>query len=53
MDKYQCTVCGYIYDPEQGDPDQGITPGTPFEKLPETWICPICGSSKDMFEKIR
>jgi len=53
MDKYVCMVCGYIYDPEKGDPNQGITPGTSFEKLPDTWICPVCGSSKDMFEKMR
>ena len=53
MDEYQCTVCGYVYDPEKGDPDHSISPGTPFEKLPDTWICPVCGSSKNMFEKIR
>ncbi len=52
MDKYECTVCGYIYDPEKGDPDSGIAPWTPFEKLPDTWNCPVCGSSKDKFEKI-
>jgi len=52
MAKYKCTVCGYIYDPEAGDPDGGIKPGTPFEKLPDDWVCPVCGASKDQFEKI-
>lgn len=51
MAKYVCTVCGYIYDPQKGDPDSGIGPGTPFEKLPDDWVCPMCGASKDMFEK--
>ncbi|MBC7190314.1 flavin reductase [Candidatus Aerophobetes bacterium] len=51
MEKYKCTVCGYIYDPEKGDPDSGVKPGTPFEKLPESWVCPVCGAGKDMFEK--
>ena len=52
MTKYKCTVCGYIYDPEVGDPDSGINPGTSFEDLPDDWICPICGVSKDQFEKV-
>ncbi len=51
MEKYECLVCGYIYDPEIGDPEGGIAPGTPFEKLPEDWACPVCGASKDQFEK--
>jgi rubredoxin len=51
MDKYVCQVCGYVYDPAKGDPDNGIEPGTPFEKLPDDWECPICGASKDDFEK--
>jgi len=51
MQKYKCTVCGYIYDPEKGDPDSGIKPGTPFEELPNDWVCPVCGASKDQFEK--
>ncbi|MCP4113289.1 MAG: rubredoxin [Desulfobacteraceae bacterium] len=51
MDKYLCTVCGYLYDPEQGDPDNGVDPGTKFEDLPTDWECPICGASKDDFEK--
>jgi len=50
--KYRCTVCGYIYDPEKGDPDGGIKPGTPFEEIPDDWVCPVCGASKDKFEKI-
>lgn len=52
MDKYRCTVCGYIYDPANGDSTQGINPGTPFKDLPDTWVCPECGVGKDMFEKI-
>jgi flavin reductase (DIM6/NTAB) family NADH-FMN oxidoreductase RutF/rubredoxin len=52
MAKYKCTVCGYIYDPEAGDPDGGIKPGTPFEQIPDDWVCPVCGASKDQFEKI-
>jgi rubredoxin len=51
LDKWKCTVCGYIYDPEQGDPDHGIKPGTPFEKLPDDWLCPVCGAPKDQFVK--
>ena len=52
MAKYKCSVCGYIYDPQVGDPDGGIKPGTPFEKIPDDWVCPVCGASKDQFEKI-
>jgi len=52
MDKYRCTVCGYIYDPNIGDPTQDIAAGTPFDKLPDNWVCPDCGVGKDMFEKI-
>jgi len=52
MDKYECTVCGYVYDPEVGDPESGIPPGTPFEKLPDDCVCPVCGAGKDQFEKI-
>jgi len=51
MQKYKCTVCDYVYDPEKGDPDSGIKPGTPFEELPDTWVCPICGADKSAFEK--
>ena len=50
--KYQCTICGYIYDPEKGDPDSGIAPNTPFETLPETWTCPQCGAAKDDFKEL-
>ncbi|MFC1675150.1 rubredoxin [Candidatus Omnitrophota bacterium] len=52
MDKYKCTVCGYIYDPATGDPDHGVAAGTKFEDIPATWVCPECGVGKDMFEKI-
>ena len=52
MAKYRCTVCGYIYDPELGDADSGIAPGTSFEDIPDSWLCPICGVGKDSFEKI-
>jgi flavin reductase (DIM6/NTAB) family NADH-FMN oxidoreductase RutF/rubredoxin len=50
--KYRCTVCGYIYDPEKGDSDGGIEPGTAFKDIPEDWVCPVCGVSKDKFEPI-
>ena len=49
MQKYVCDVCGYIYDPEVGDPDSGIEPGTAFEDIPEDWVCPVCGVTKDDF----
>jgi rubredoxin len=51
MDKYVCTVCGYIYEPEQGDPDNGVAPGTAFKDVPKDWVCPICGAGKEAFEK--
>ena len=51
MEKYECTICGYVYDPEKGDPEHGINPGTPFDALPDDWVCPLCGAAKDMFEK--
>jgi len=51
MDKYVCKICGYIYDPEAGDPDNGIEPGTKFEEIPDDWVCPLCGASKSDFEK--
>ncbi len=50
--KYKCTVCGYIYDPELGDPDGDIKPGTPFEEIPDDWVCPVCGVAKDEFERM-
>lgn len=53
MDKYMCEPCGYIYDPEAGDPDNGIAPGTAFENIPEDWVCPICGLGKDVFVKMQ
>jgi len=53
MDKYVCTVCGYVCDQEKGDTDGGIAPGTKFEDIPDDWVCPVCGVSKDMFEKIK
>jgi rubredoxin len=53
MDKWVCTVCGYVYDPEVGDPEAGIEPGTAFEDLPEDWACPLCGAAKGQFEKAR
>lgn len=49
---YRCTVCDYIYDPEKGDPNAGIKPGTPFNELPDDWVCPVCGQDKSVFEKI-
>ena len=49
MEKYVCEPCGYVYDPEVGDPENGIEPGTAFEDLPEDWECPICGASKADF----
>ncbi|MGB6872945.1 MAG: flavin reductase [Dehalococcoidia bacterium] len=52
MAKYECSVCGYTYDPKAGDPDGGIKPGTPFEEIPDDWVCPVCGASKDKFEKV-
>lgn len=51
MDRLHCLVCGYIYDPKYGDPQNGISPGTPFKDLPGTWVCPECGADKDRFEK--
>lgn len=51
MDKYVCTVCGYVYDPEVGDPDSGIAPGTKWEDVPADWVCPACGVTKEDFEK--
>lgn len=51
MDKYVCGVCGYVYDPAVGDPDNGVEPGTSFEDLPDDWTCPVCGAGKEEFEK--
>lgn len=52
MKKYICDVCGYIYDPATGDPANGVKPGTPFDKVPETWVCPECGAGKDQFSPV-
>lgn len=52
MIKYECTVCGYIYDPKKGDPESGVNPGTPFEDLPDDWVCPVCGAGKEDFEEV-
>lgn len=52
MDKYICTVCDWVYDPEIGDPEHGIAPGTKFEDIPADWVCPLCGVGKEDFEKI-
>ena len=52
MKKYVCDICGYIYDPEKGDPDSGIAPGTVIEDIPEDWVCPLCGVGKDDFSEV-
>ena len=49
---YICSVCSYRYDPAVGDPDSGIAPGTPFENLPDGWVCPMCGVGAEMFEAL-
>ncbi len=51
MKKYVCLVCGYVYDPELGDPDNDIEPGTSFESLPDDWVCPLCAVGKEEFEE--
>ena len=51
MQKYVCLVCGYVYDPAEGDPDNDIAPGTKFEDIPDDWVCPICGAGKEEFEE--
>ncbi len=50
MRKYRCTVCSYVYDPEAGDVDSGVAPGTAFDDLADDWVCPVCGADKDAFE---
>lgn len=52
MKQYKCSVCGYIYDPENGDPDHGVEPGTAFEELPDDWTCPVCGADKSAFTEV-
>ncbi len=51
MEKYECP-CGYVYDPMIGDPDNGVEPETPFDQLPDNWVCPLCGAEKEFFEKV-
>ncbi|WP_243364648.1 rubredoxin [Fundidesulfovibrio terrae] len=51
MDKYVCNVCGYVYDPAEGDPENGVSPGTSFESVPDDWVCPVCGAPKSEFTK--
>jgi len=50
--KYKYLICGYVYDPEKGDPDSGVKPGTPFESLPDGWFCPVCGAAKSYFAAV-
>lgn len=52
MTKWRCTICGYIYDPAVGDEGNGVPPGTPFEEIPDEWVCPNCGVGKELFEEI-
>lgn len=52
MDKYICKICATVYDPNLGDPEGNVAPGTPFENLPKEWSCPVCGSTQDKFEII-
>jgi len=52
MQKYQCDLCSYVYDPAAGDPDGGVEPGTAFADLPEDWVCPECGASKGDFSPV-
>lgn len=52
MAKWRCLVCGYVYDPALGDPDNGVEPGMPFERLPLGWVCPVCGAPRDQFERL-
>jgi rubredoxin len=52
MAKWECSVCGYIYDPQKGDVIGGIPPNTPFKDLPDEWVCPACGANKDAFKAI-
>ncbi len=50
MEKWECIVCGYVYDPVVGDPDGDVEEGTDFDKIPDDWVCPLCGAGKDQFE---
>ncbi len=49
MKKYRCEICGYVYDPDAGDPEADVAPGTAFEDLPDDWTCPVCGAAKEDF----
>lgn len=51
MEKWECSVCGYVYNEEAGDPEHGIAPGTKFSDIPDDWVCPVCGVGKDEFQK--
>ena len=51
MDKYVCDICGYVYDPAEGDPDNGVAPGTAWESVPESWVGPLCGVGTEHFSK--
>lgn len=51
MERWVCTVCGYVYDPADGDPENGVAAGTAWKDVPDSWECPTCGASKDDFEK--
>ncbi len=53
MTKYVCDLCGYEYDPEKGDPASNIPPGTPWEDVPDTWTCPVCGGDKTVFSAVK
>lgn len=52
MQKYECDLCGYIYDPAEGDPDNGVLAGTAWEDVPGDWVCPLCGATKDDFSPV-
>lgn len=51
MEKWICEVCGFVYDPAEGDPDNNVAPGTKFEDLPDDWVCPVCGAAKENFAR--
>ncbi len=51
MKSYVCNACGYVYNPAEGDPDHGVAPGTPFDKVPADWVCPLCGVGKEEFSE--
>jgi rubredoxin len=52
MESWQCVICQYVYDPAEGDPENGVAPGTRFEDIPDDWVCPLCGAGKDSFERL-